>query len=105
VLAVKFNIPLIFYSSTELRENFERILVANSDDTDKYYFIKSPGVRNNDAPSYRLIIIPTNISLIPLNSLNLEFQKEIRAMINKTRLLKYISNFKNLTRMDKLNND
>lgn len=105
VLAVKFNIPLIFYSSTELRENFERILVANSNDTDKYYFIKSPGVRNNDAPSYRLIIIPTNISLIPLNSLNLEFQKEIRAMINKTRLLKYISNFKNLTRMDKLNND
>jgi len=94
VLAVKYNIPLIFYSSTELQENFNRILVANSDGTDQYYFVKSPGVGKDKVPSYRLAIIPTNISLIPLTSLNLEFQKEIKEMTDKTSLTKYIANYK-----------
>ena len=95
ILATRFNIPLIFYSSTELHENFKRILVANSDGTDEYYFIKSPGVRRESVPNYRLAIIPTNISLIPLSSLNIEFQEEIKTMTNKTMLTKYIANYKN----------
>jgi hypothetical protein len=52
----KYNIPLIFLSATSLMENNDYIFVANSDGSDKYYFIKSPGISNLKVPKYRLFV-------------------------------------------------
>ena len=94
ILAVKYNIPIIFISSTKLVENDKDILVAHTDGTNKYFFIRSPGVRNNNIPKYRLIVAPNNVSQIPITELSIELQNKIRENTKPDILSEFIENFK-----------
>ena len=92
VLAKKYNIPLVIFSGTNLRENGKKILVANSDDTDSYYFIKSPGVKKDIAPEYKLVARDNGkILKIQLNTISTIIQREIRE--SKDVLIDYLNTF------------
>ena len=93
VLAFKFNIPLIFISATKLIENNKSLFVANSNDRRNFYFIKSPGIRVDNIPKYKLIVLENGTSLISIDLLSLELQKEINDTIRKNALIEYISTF------------
>ena len=94
ILAIKFNIALIFFSGTKLIENNKSILVAHSDNTNSFYFIKSPGVRIDNIPKYRLIVTKNGNSKISTTTLSLSLQEEIKNGIRQNILTEFLANFK-----------
>ena len=82
LLAKHYDLPIIFVSSTTLIENDDKFLVAHTsnkgDYKDKYYFIRTPGIKHDVPNVIRLIAIPTHKELIPLSALNQEFSDKIR---------------------------
>lgn len=92
VLARKYNVPLIFLSGTKLNENDRTFLVVNSDGSDKYYFIKSPGVTSLKLPKYRLYITENQMK-ISLTSFSSEIQNDIRLREQELSLNNYIEQF------------
>ena len=91
ILAKKYNIPLIFLSATTLMENNEFIFVANSDGSDKYYFIKSPGISPLKIPKYRLFV--NGKAKIPVTNFNIDNQTLIRSKENQITLEQFIEQF------------
>jgi len=91
ILANKYNIPLVFLSSTTLMENKDFIFVANSDGSDKYYFIKSPGISNLKVPKYRLYV--NQVAKIPVTNFNIENQTLIRSKENQITIKEFIELF------------
>ena len=81
LLAKHYNLPLIFFSGTELVENDKKFLVAHTntkgDFKDHYYFIRSPGIKNDVPNVYRLIAAPEYKELIPLSALKKEFAAKV----------------------------
>ena len=55
ILSLHFKIGVILLSSTSLLENKKNILPLYYPSNKKYFFIKSPGIRPNNIPKYRLI--------------------------------------------------
>ena len=94
ILAVKFNIPLILFSATKLLENNKSLLVAHSDNTRKFYFVKSPGVRVDNIPKYKLIVLPNNETKISIDLLSIDLQTEINNNVRSNILTEFISEFK-----------
>ena len=81
LLAKHYDLPLIFFSGTELVENGEKFLIAHTNNNgeykEKYYFIRSPGIKQ-DAPNvFRLIAAPTYNELIPLSALKKGFGAKV----------------------------
>jgi hypothetical protein len=93
IIAKKYNLPLILYSGTTLVENSEIIKVLNDDSSGKYYFIKSPGVRPNNIPKYKLLSLENGDVKISLQSLSFELQSIIRNDIINSELQKFLENF------------
>ena len=93
VLAVRFNVPLIFFSATKLLENNEQMIVAHSDKSGSFYFVKSPGVRTNNVPKYKLVVTPDGTSKVQMASLSFELQQRIREMTRTNILTEFLSNF------------
>ena len=93
IIAKKYNLPIILYSGTTLVENNEIIKVLNDDSSGKYYFIKSPGVRPNNIPKYKLLSLENGDVKISLQSLSLELQSIIRNDIINSELQKFLENF------------
>jgi len=94
LLARRFNIPLVFYSGTTLRENGQDLIVAYSDGTDEYYFIKSPAPKPNEIPNnYRLLIAPEAVARIPVGSLSPDLQMRLRSLRNDANLDNFVANF------------
>ena len=94
LLARRFNIPLVFYSGTTLRENGQDLMVAYSDGTDEYYFVKSPAPKPNEIPNnYRLLIAPEAIARIPIGSLSPDLQMRVRALRSDASLENFVANF------------
>ena len=58
-----FNIPIVLLSGTLLVENNDSILITMISQENKYYFIKSPGIKQDQAMKYRLISLENNINL------------------------------------------
>jgi hypothetical protein len=94
ILANKYNIPLVFFSATKLVENGKKILVAVNDKngSNEYYFIKSPGVRTDNIPEYKLVNTP-NGSRIVIDKLNAKLIDEIKEDIKDDPLMDFIKNF------------
>jgi hypothetical protein len=94
ILAVRFNLSVVLFSSTALAENGLKILVTYSDDSDEYYFIKSPGrgAYADHVPKYKLIVAD-GMSKIPLSDMKSSTQEEIRAGTKENILLDYIHNY------------
>jgi hypothetical protein len=91
ILANKYNIPLIFLSSTTLMENKDFMFVANSDGSDKYYFIKSPGISNLKVPKYRIYV--NRVAKIPVTNFDINNQTLIRGKENQITLKQFIEQF------------
>lgn len=85
LLAKHYDLPLIFFSGTELVENKEKFLVAHTntkgDFKDHYYFIRSPGIKNDVPNVYRLIAVPEYNELIPLSVLKKDFPGKVTASL------------------------
>ena len=94
ILAVYFNIPLVFISASTLIENGLTYLLAHDDGSDAFYFIKSPAVKTNKAPAYKLVVGPTGEYKIPLENVKVKLQKYVKEnTIGDTALIDYIKNF------------
>ena len=76
LLANKFNIGIVLISSTKLIENRKDLLPLLYPENNELYFIKSPGVRHNLIPKYRLICDSNNNCKIKLNVLPRKTQSE-----------------------------
>ena len=77
LIAIHYNIPLIFLSSTVLIENNKSFLIVNSTNNEDYYFVRTPGVRTEGLPVQRLF--ENNGALISLRSLKPKFKEEIES--------------------------
>lgn len=94
LLARRFNIPLVFYSGTTLRENGQDMMVVYSDGTDEYYFVKSPAPKPNEIPNnYRLLVAPEAVARIPVRTLSPDMQMRLRSLRNNISLETFIADF------------
>jgi hypothetical protein len=93
ILAVKFNIPFVFLSATKLIENGLPLLVAHDDGSGAFYFIKSPSVKVNTAPIYKLIVSPDGTYKIPLENVKAKLQKDVKENTTTDTLIEFIKNF------------
>ena len=75
LLAKKFNIGIVLISSTKLIENRKDLLPLSYPENNELYFIKSPGVRHNLVPKYRLICDSNNNCKIKFSALPNNTQK------------------------------
>ena len=92
LIAIHYNIPLIFLSSTILVENNKSFLIVNSTNKEDYYFVRTPGVRTEGLPVQRLF--ENNGALISLRSLKPKFQEEIESQISFSYVNDYLKVFK-----------
>ena len=84
LLAIHFKLPIIFFSGTELIENGEKFFVANmGEGEESFYFIKTPGIKNDVPNSYRLLAAPTYKDKLPLSALKPDFAENIRASVRE----------------------
>ena len=94
LLARRFNIPLVFYSGTTLRENGQDLMVAYSDGTDEYYFVKSPAPKPNEIPNnYRLLVAPEAVARISVGSLSSDLQMRLRSLSKDASLEDFVAGF------------
>ena len=98
LLAIHFNLPVIFFSATELIENNEKFFVAYSvkdkgQDVDSFYFIKTPGIKNDIPNSYRLVAAPKYNDKLPLTALKPDFAENIKESIKAkdNELVEYLN--------------
>jgi hypothetical protein len=95
LLAIHFDLPVIFFSGTELVENGKKLLVAHKskgeEGSDNYYFIRTPGIKNDVANSYRLVAAPKYKDRIPLSVLKPSLAATIRESIVDNPLIQYFN--------------
>ena len=113
VLAIKYSLPIILYTSTKLKENNKIMFIMNDDDSKSYYFIKSPGYARDKIPSYRLLKLVDNKIKIPLSEFSYKIQTYIKNNkdkdAKKNNIIAYLEKISNLimkggnTNIEKLN--
>ena len=91
LIAIHYNIPLIFLSSTLLVENNMSFLIVNSTNNEDFYFVRTPGVRTEGLPVQRLF--ESGKALIPLRSLKEKFRKEIEERLGFSYINDYLKIF------------
>jgi hypothetical protein len=93
ILAVKYNIPLVFLSATKLIENGLPFLVAHHDGTNAFYFVKTPSARIQDSPIYKLIVATNGAYKIPLEGVKAKLQKDVTENMTSDTLIEFIKTF------------
>jgi len=93
ILAVKYNIPLVFLSATKLIENGLPFLVAHHDGTNAFYFVKTPSARIEDIPIYKLIVETNGSYKIPLDGVKAKLQKDVKENMTSDTLIEFIKTF------------
>lgn len=92
ILSRYFKLPIILYSSTKLLENSKDFIILTKDDTNEFYFIKSPSSAVDKIPKYRLIVLQNNIK-IPTSTLLGEIGENIKSSQQQEKLVGFIQNF------------
>ena len=100
LIAIHYNIPLIFLSSTLLVENNKSFMIVNSTNNEDFYFVRTPGVRTEGLPVQRLF--DSNGGLIPLRNLKEKFKKEIEEKIGFNYINDYLKIFEKKAREKKI---
>ena len=77
MLSEYYSLPIIFLSGTLLPDNNDSILITQKSPDNAYYFIKTPGVKHDEASKYRLIGL-NDIIYIPV----IELPNTMRVLIN-----------------------
>jgi len=93
ILAVKYNVPLVFLSVTKLIENGLPFLVAHHDGSNAFYFVKTPSARIQYAPTYKLIVETGGAYKIPLEGVKSKLQKNVKETMTSDTLLEFIKTF------------
>jgi hypothetical protein len=93
ILAVKYNVPLVFLSVTKLIENGLPFLVAHHDGSNAFYFVKSPSSRIQGVPTYKLIVETDGAYKIPLDGVKAKLQKNVKETMTSDTLLEFIKTF------------
>ena len=96
LLAIHYDIPLVFLSETALMENNNKIMVAHSNGGDSYYFLKvsASSTHVDKALLYTLIRTEDGSASIDINDLRDEtVQAEIRGAVTENNVLQFIANF------------
>ena len=103
ILAIHYNLPLVFISDTILMENNGRYMIAHkpTDDEQAYYFLKVSAILAQLSPIYTLILDESNRMKIAVDRLRNEAMKND---IQRTspNILNFIENF-SLTEANKWN--
>ncbi len=98
LLAKEYNLGIVLISSTKLIENRKNLLPLVYPENGNYYFIKSPGIKNDVVPKYRLIINTSNKGKLAFTSMVNKLQKLILSTKTLTSkgytLEKFLSQFK-----------
>ena len=89
ILALELTIPVVFISSTRLKENKAPLMSLQGEKTE-WFIIKSPPIVRNQVGSYRLLKSETY--RIKSTELSVELNREIEN--NLVELVPYIENFK-----------
>ena len=95
LLITRYNIPMVFLSSSALIENGRQVFVANTDGTNKFYFVKSTSARKIDEPPTYTIIVDNdgNITKLDIDMLrDADTQYDIRN-VTENGLIDFITNF------------
>ena len=99
ILSRKFNIPLVLFSSNTIKETLvfgvaRNFLVAHSDGTGSFYFIRPPAysLRKKEPPKYNLVVTNEGkIEKIPLNALSKpKIRREIQENIRPDALIEFL---------------
>jgi len=93
LIAKRFNLPIIFVSSSSIVENKKKILILNYSERHMYYFIKLPSFKGVNVPRHYRIFVKGNNMLIDTNSLLKSYSDDIR-IAEEFNLLKYINSIK-----------
>ena len=91
LIALHYNIPLIFLSSTVLQENNKTFMIINSTNKLDYYFIRTPGVRTEGYPVQRLFIY--DAPLINIRDLKDKFRQDIEKVTDFNFIEDYVKTF------------
>ena len=113
LLAKHFNLPIVFFTGTELTENGKKFLVANASVANasvadasvadkNFYFIHTPGMKNDLPNSYRMVAAPIYNDKLPLSALKPDFAESIRENINENSFLDYLNRVSELDATVKL---
>ena len=101
ILAVYYNLPLVFISDTSLMENSSRFMLAHKpaqaaagSETAAYYFLKVSAILAQTSPVYTLILGPEGEMKISEESIRkAEMQTALRSAPEGNNLLTFIKNF------------
>ena len=91
IIANKLEIPIILYSGTTLKENNEDLLILFSNLSQSFNFIKSPGVKIDTIPLFKLLVDKDGNSLINIESLSEPLSNSIKEKISENYLDNYLS--------------
>ena len=61
LLSLRYKLPIILVSSTVLTENNKDMLMLYRSDSNKYYFVRAPGLQNDFIPKYTLYATKTRV--------------------------------------------
>ena len=100
ILALELTIPVVFISSTRLKENKAALMSLQGEKTE-WFIIKSPPIVRNQVGSYRLLKSETY--RIKSTELSGELNREIEN--NLVELIPYIENFKATKKVPVLKKD
>jgi hypothetical protein len=93
ILSGLYDIPIILYSGTKLKENGQSVLVTNPQDGNTaYYFVKVPGKRSGSVGNYRLVARTEakGGARIPIEQLEQELQDMIESVIGRDTVMQYL---------------
>ena len=96
LLISKYKIPTIFISTKSLLQSthYNRFLIGYGNEKDKFVFIQIPPFKQNQIPSYKLIMDKDNNIFFPLDILKGECETSIsREIDNISDVENYIKNF------------
>ena len=100
LIAIHYNIPLIFLSSTLLVENNKSFMIVNSTNNEDFYFVRTPGIRTEGLPVQRLF--SSDSALISLRNLKEKFRKEITDVLGFDYMNDYVKVFEKIKEKKKL---
>jgi hypothetical protein len=96
LLAIYYNIPLIFISDTSLLENNKRLMIAHTpvaSDNPSYYFLKPSATLPQLPPIYTVIVNGDQMKIDAESLRSIDIQTDLRNVVVGNNLLQFIEKF------------
>jgi hypothetical protein len=96
LLAVYYDIPLIFISDTSLLENNKKLMIAHTptlSDNPSYYFLKPSATLPQLPPIYTVIVNGDQLKIETESLRSIDIQTDLRNVVAGNNLLQFIEKF------------